>query len=109
MCFIHVLHTCAPCALYAHGRIVGLLGLVFTSSNLEFDCVPIIYTLSKEANRLKILISKIGPPIDALYSKNHEGKSWHCDSLHHIQWTVSDQYPCLILWEENHHHSEKNK
>ena len=28
MCFIHVLHTCASCALYAHGRIVGLLGLV---------------------------------------------------------------------------------
>jgi len=31
MCLINVLHTCASCALYAHGRIVGLLGLVFFS------------------------------------------------------------------------------
>ena len=29
MCFIHVLHTCASCALYAHGRIVGLLLFFF--------------------------------------------------------------------------------
>ena len=42
MCLIHVLHTCASCALYAHGRIVCLLGLVIIQTELVLSLLVFV-------------------------------------------------------------------